>query len=357
MRQLGKPVAAQEQAQLVLELRPSSHTRSHAFGQLFLIASLIEQGELRKRVASRETSSSQPESLGSQLVVHQLNEIRRPTRALRLLAHGQRNEGARLGHRAPASLAPAMDRLRRRRIRGASAMSADEPLYRRDPEAWQQHLAEGNAKQPRKRVGADAILRDSYGRILLVDPDYKPDWDLPGGMVEANEPPVGRSHPGAERRAQPRLADKPTNAALHRLGITPRPLGRLPDVHLRRRTSHSRTDLPPQTEPRRTDTIRLPHAAERSNDSGPTSGSVSKRPSRPTSPDSRLPPRRPSSLTEPLTVQCRVDRTPEVPAIEVRAWNNGAYHRSGSDTRSSSASRTAIASSIRRRKNTVLTAR
>ena len=33
---------------------------------------------------------------------------------------------------------------------------------------------------------------------------------------------------------------------------------------------------------------------------------------------------------EPLTVQCRVDRTPEVPAIEVRAWNNGAYHRSGS---------------------------
>ena len=69
-------------------------------------------------------------------------------------------------------------------------MSADEPLYRRDPEAWQQHLAEGNAKQARKRVGADAILRDSEGRILLVDPDYKPDWDLPGGMVEANEPPI-----------------------------------------------------------------------------------------------------------------------------------------------------------------------
>jgi ADP-ribose pyrophosphatase YjhB (NUDIX family) len=69
-------------------------------------------------------------------------------------------------------------------------MSADEPLYRRDPEAWQKHLAEGNAKQARKRVGADAILRDNHGRILLVDPDYKPDWDLPGGMVEANEPPI-----------------------------------------------------------------------------------------------------------------------------------------------------------------------
>jgi 8-oxo-dGTP diphosphatase len=69
-------------------------------------------------------------------------------------------------------------------------MSADEPLYRRDPHAWQEHLAEGNARQARKRVGADAILRDSQGRILLVDPDYKPDWDLPGGMIEANEPPV-----------------------------------------------------------------------------------------------------------------------------------------------------------------------
>ena len=28
------------------------------------------------------------------------------------------------------------------------------------------------------------------GRILLVDPTYKPDWDLPGGMSEANEPPA-----------------------------------------------------------------------------------------------------------------------------------------------------------------------
>jgi 8-oxo-dGTP diphosphatase len=69
-------------------------------------------------------------------------------------------------------------------------MSADEPLYSRDPQAWQEHLAEGNARQARKRVGADAILRDSQGRVLLVDPDYKPDWDLPGGMVEANEPPL-----------------------------------------------------------------------------------------------------------------------------------------------------------------------
>lgn len=69
-------------------------------------------------------------------------------------------------------------------------MSTDGELYERDPEAWNAYLAEGNAKQARKRVSADVIVRDSSGRILLVDPTYKPDWDLPGGMAEANEPPT-----------------------------------------------------------------------------------------------------------------------------------------------------------------------
>lgn len=66
----------------------------------------------------------------------------------------------------------------------------DVPLYIRDPEAYNTLLVEGNAKQPRKRVGADALLLDERGRVLLVDPRYKPDWDLPGGMAEANEAPA-----------------------------------------------------------------------------------------------------------------------------------------------------------------------
>ncbi|MEV0611065.1 NUDIX hydrolase [Polymorphospora rubra] len=68
-------------------------------------------------------------------------------------------------------------------------MNPDLPLYERDPDAWRAYLAEGNAAQPRKRVSADVILRDPDNRLLLVDPSYKPDWDLPGGMAEANEPP------------------------------------------------------------------------------------------------------------------------------------------------------------------------
>lgn len=66
----------------------------------------------------------------------------------------------------------------------------EAPLYERDPDAWHAYLAEGNARQARKRISADVLLRDSEGRFLLVDPRYKPDWDLPGGMVEANEPPA-----------------------------------------------------------------------------------------------------------------------------------------------------------------------
>lgn len=58
-----------------------------------------------------------------------------------------------------------------------------------DPQAWNAYLAEGNATQARKRVAADVLLRDSVGRVLLVKPTYKPGWDLPGGMVEANESP------------------------------------------------------------------------------------------------------------------------------------------------------------------------
>ncbi|MEU7322577.1 NUDIX hydrolase [Streptomyces griseoviridis] len=51
------------------------------------------------------------------------------------------------------------------------------------------YLAEGNARQARKRAAADALMRDRAGRLLLVNPTYKSGWDLPGGMAEDNEAP------------------------------------------------------------------------------------------------------------------------------------------------------------------------
>ena len=71
--------------------------------------------------------------------------------------------------------------------------------FQGDAAAWEAYLAEGNAKQARKRVAADVLVRDTSERILLVDPSYKPDWDLPGGMAEANEPPSRRLSARFER--------------------------------------------------------------------------------------------------------------------------------------------------------------
>lgn len=75
MQQLGKHAEAQEHAQRILELRPSNRTRSRAFGQLFLASTLIAQGEPEEacRVTREVVESTQ--SLGSQLVVQQFQEI------------------------------------------------------------------------------------------------------------------------------------------------------------------------------------------------------------------------------------------------------------------------------------------
>jgi 8-oxo-dGTP diphosphatase len=38
-------------------------------------------------------------------------------------------------------------------------------------------------------MGSGVLLRDAAGRVLLVEPAYKDDWELPGGVVEAEESP------------------------------------------------------------------------------------------------------------------------------------------------------------------------
>lgn len=43
---------------------------------------------------------------------------------------------------------------------------------------------------PRKRVSAGALFLNEAGHLLLVNPTYKPPWEIPGGMVELNETPL-----------------------------------------------------------------------------------------------------------------------------------------------------------------------
>ncbi|MER6165248.1 NUDIX hydrolase [Streptomyces violaceorubidus] len=39
---------------------------------------------------------------------------------------------------------------------------------------------------PRVLAGAAAVFRDAGGRVLLVEPDYREGWTLPGGTVESD---------------------------------------------------------------------------------------------------------------------------------------------------------------------------
>ncbi|WP_128422930.1 NUDIX hydrolase [Frankia sp. EI5c] len=41
----------------------------------------------------------------------------------------------------------------------------------------------------RPRAAAGALFFDEEGRVLLVEPSYKPGWDIPGGFIEPGESP------------------------------------------------------------------------------------------------------------------------------------------------------------------------
>ena len=51
------------------------------------------------------------------------------------------------------------------------------------------------ATLPTRRLAAGALIRNERGEMLLVKPNYKDGWILPGGTVEAGEAPK----PGCER--------------------------------------------------------------------------------------------------------------------------------------------------------------
>ncbi|MFR9794343.1 NUDIX domain-containing protein [Streptomyces sp. MS06] len=53
------------------------------------------------------------------------------------------------------------------------------------------------ASLPRVLAGAAALFRDSRGRVLLVEPNYREGWALPGGTVESDDGETPRQ--GARR--------------------------------------------------------------------------------------------------------------------------------------------------------------
>jgi 8-oxo-dGTP pyrophosphatase MutT (NUDIX family) len=73
----------------------------------------------------------------------------------------------------------------------------DVPAH--EPEGFRALL---NSFLPRKRAIGQLLVRDADERVLLCQLTYKPDWDLPGGVVEVGESPAA----GVSREVREELA-------------------------------------------------------------------------------------------------------------------------------------------------------
>lgn len=82
---------------------------------------------------------------------------------------------------------------RLRAARRAGDHYVDELIYGRladDPVGREAHTWVMNSVTARKRLIAHALVTDAAGRVLLCETSFKPDWELPGGIVEPGESPL-----------------------------------------------------------------------------------------------------------------------------------------------------------------------
>ncbi|MFJ9819207.1 NUDIX domain-containing protein [Streptomyces sp. NPDC101151] len=65
------------------------------------------------------------------------------------------------------------------------------------------------ASLPRVLAGAAALFRDAEGRVLLVEPNYREGWALPGGTVESDDGETPRQGARRETREEIGLDREP----------------------------------------------------------------------------------------------------------------------------------------------------
>jgi 8-oxo-dGTP pyrophosphatase MutT (NUDIX family) len=81
-------------------------------------------------------------------------------------------------------------------------------------------VSDYTATLARKRMAASVLFFDAAGRVLVVEPTYKPYWELPGGAVEADESPYA----AAIREIREELAlSRPVGRLLAVDWVPPRP--------------------------------------------------------------------------------------------------------------------------------------
>lgn len=98
-----------------------------------------------------------------------------------------------------------LEAVRRARWIGPDGSPEDEvgyALLREDtPRGREGFTAVMNSVTPRKRVIAHLLMTDESGRACVLQTTFKPDWELPGGILNPGESP----REGARREAQEEL--------------------------------------------------------------------------------------------------------------------------------------------------------
>jgi ADP-ribose pyrophosphatase YjhB (NUDIX family) len=71
-----------------------------------------------------------------------------------------------------------------------AVVDSERTLYLEPPLASQTNLSPSLVDSlPKKRISAGALFLNEQGQFLVVNPTYKPQWGIPGGIVEADESP------------------------------------------------------------------------------------------------------------------------------------------------------------------------
>jgi 8-oxo-dGTP pyrophosphatase MutT (NUDIX family) len=101
--------------------------------------------------------------------------------------------GDRLARRAVLRAGFRQEGVQRQAVLGSGGAADDRYLFARlaTDQVGGSHGFSGvmNSTLPRKRLIAHVLLCDDEGRVLLCETQFKPDWELPGGIVEPGESP------------------------------------------------------------------------------------------------------------------------------------------------------------------------
>ncbi|MCK9896786.1 NUDIX hydrolase [Frankia sp. AgB32] len=104
-------------------------------------------------------------------------------------------------------------------VASAYPVGGEAPTVTQAPTGTQAAAVGEFPPMARPYAAAGALFFDDDGRVLLVEPSYKPGWDIPGGFVEPGESPYA----ACVREVEEELGITPPIGGLLAVDWAPRP--------------------------------------------------------------------------------------------------------------------------------------